>query len=50
VQYLARSASFHSDDEIAPSKFGIKHLARQGASLAAMKHGESVNSQWAHIQ
>jgi hypothetical protein len=28
VQYLARSASFHSDDEIAPSKPGIKHLAR----------------------
>jgi len=28
VQYLAHSASFHSDDEIAPSKLGIKHLAR----------------------
>jgi hypothetical protein len=27
VQYLAHSASFHSDDEIAPSKPGIKHLA-----------------------
>jgi glycosyltransferase involved in cell wall biosynthesis len=26
VQYLAHSASFHSDDEIAPSKPRIKHL------------------------
>jgi putative transposase len=26
VQYLAHSASFRSDDEIAPSKSGVKHL------------------------
>jgi hypothetical protein len=28
VQYLARSVSFHSDDEIAPSKWGTKHLVK----------------------
>jgi hypothetical protein len=45
VQYLAHSASFHSDDEIAPSKPGIKHLGsvmdallRSGASTPATLH------------
>jgi hypothetical protein len=28
MQYLAHSTSFHSDDEVAPSKPGIKHIVR----------------------
>jgi hypothetical protein len=37
VQYLAHSASFHSDDEIAPSKHGAKHLSGTAAALGAMR-------------
>jgi hypothetical protein len=33
VQYLAHSASFHSDDEIAPSKPGIKHLETEELAI-----------------
>jgi light-harvesting complex 1 alpha chain len=37
VQYLAHSASFHSDDEIAPSKPGIKHLRKDPIMQAFYK-------------
>jgi hypothetical protein len=41
VQYLAHSASFHSDDEIAPSKIGIKHLGVWSRHLVSRVEHES---------
>jgi hypothetical protein len=41
VQYLAHSASFHSDDEIAPSKPRIKHLGVWSRHLVNRVENES---------
>jgi hypothetical protein len=53
VQYLAHSASFHSDDEIAPSKPGIKHLVSEAILNAvggqiALAFARALLPNWTH--
>jgi hypothetical protein len=46
VQYLVHSAFFHSDDEIASSKPGTKHLVQSSDA----RDGSSVNEAEIHLR
>jgi hypothetical protein len=54
VQYLAHSASFHSDDEIASSKPRIKHLVSEAILNAvggqiALALARALLPNWTHM-